>query len=346
MSPGGIETMALDLVDDAALGGPVISLAGETAGLVEAWPALEPIRDRLVALDQDRVKQRHLFARLTRVMRDQNPAAVILHHIGPLLHGGLAARITGVPTIVHIEHDAWHYENAKNRWIAIACERLVRPRRVAVSDEVAARVKTFLPAARISVVAPGIDTRRFTLADKAAARDVLGLGRELQIVGSVGRLAPVKGHRHLVEALRDLPPSVHAVLVGDGPERPALEALATEMGVGSRLHLLGLRTNAQDILPAFDVFALPSLAEGLPRAVLEAQACGVPVVASDVGALAKAVAPGGRLVPPGDAARLSEAITAVLAAPPAPATTRAHVVDLFSLAATTRALRAIVERQS
>lgn len=342
MRPGGIETMALDLVDETALGGEIVSLAGDTSELIAAWPALKKIAPRLTALDQDRLRPRQLLFRLVQLLRQRRPAAVVLHHIGPLLYGGLAARIAGVPTVIHVEHDAWHYANRKHRWITIAAEHLVRPRRVAVSDEIALRVRDMLPRARLAVIAPGIETERFKPADKAAARRAIGLDREVRIIGSVGRLAAVKGHRHLVEALAQLPGDVHAVLVGDGPERDALEKLAQDLGVGHRLHLLGLRADPERILPAFDVFCLPSLAEGLPRAVLEAESCGLPVVASDVGALAAALAPGGRLVPAGDARRLAQAIGDVLAAPASVQATRAHVVERYSLDATTRALRCVL----
>jgi len=121
------------------------------------------------------------------------------------------------------------------------------------------------------------------------------------IVGSLGRLSDQKAYEVLVQALAELP-AASLVLVGDGPERARIESLAAELGVADRLLITGWREDAACWLAAFDVFALPSLYEGLPLAVLEAMRAGVPVVATDVGSVAEAVVPEetGLLVQPGD----------------------------------------------
>ncbi len=346
MRPGGIETMALDLARDADLAGPIVSLAGEREALVAAWPGLAGSSARLIGLNQGAVRPWTLIARLVRLMRAERPRAVILHHIGPLLHGGVAARLAGVPRIVHIEHDAWHYADPKHRWIAKACDWLVRPSRVAVSDDIADRVREFLPSSRFSVIAPGIDTARFVPADKAAARARLGVPAEARVVGTVGRMVEVKGHSVLLDAVAKMSGGEHCVLVGDGPDRAALEAQTGRLGIADRVHFLGLRSDAEAVVPAFDLFCLPSFAEGLPRALLEAQACGVPVVASNVGGVARAIAPGGRLVAPRDAMALAAAIHAAFAERPNPHTTRDFVIQTFSLAATVRALRDVLSEAS
>ncbi len=112
------------------------------------------------------------------------------------------------------------------------------------------------------------------------------------LIGSAGRLEPVKGHRVLLQAAaRVLPHSTGGraneapgiVLVGDGSERPALESLAREPALTGRIHFLGERTDVADLLPAFDLFVLPSRSEGLSNALLEAMAEGIPAVASHAG---------------------------------------------------------------
>jgi glycosyltransferase involved in cell wall biosynthesis len=203
-----------------------------------------------------------------------------------------------------------------------------------------------LPASPVVVIPPGIDTNRFRPVARSGARAALGFRDDWQVIGTLGRLVEVKGQRYLIEALATLPATTHVALIGDGPERMALERLAREAGVASRVHFLGLRSDPENILPAFDVFCLPSLNEGLPRAVLEAQACGIPVVASDVGALRQAIADGGRVVPPKDTAALAAALAELLAAPPPVPATRGHIVDRFSLHATVAALRPLVARPS
>lgn len=345
MQPGGIETMALDLQAAPAIGGVIVSLLDTTDRLVAAWPALRTIENRLIGLDQQQCSHFALHGRLVRLLRRLRPQGVILHHIGPLFHGGIAARLAGVRRIVHVEHDTWHYrENPRHRQLSRLCERVVRPSRVAVSSEVADGVREFLPAAQFTIIPPGIDTDRFLPANCALARKSLSFDPTWRVIGTVGRLVPIKGQQFLINAMAALPEDVHLAIVGDGPERATLEAQTARYGVAPRVHFLGQRSDPENILPAFDVFCLPSLNEGLPRAVIEAQACGVPVVASDVGALRHAVAATGRIVPAADANALASAIRALLVDRPTVEATRQHVIDQFSLVATIASLRPLVEQ--
>jgi glycosyltransferase involved in cell wall biosynthesis len=136
------------------------------------------------------------------------------------------------------------------------------------------------------------------------------------VIGSLGRLTEQKGYDLLVRALPGLPDAT-LVLVGDGPQRGALEDLAARLGVADRLRITGWTGDPRGHLPAFDVFALPSRWEGMPLGILEAMHAGLPVVASDVGSVAEAVSDGetGLLVGPGDAEALCESLAGLLADP-------------------------------
>ena len=139
------------------------------------------------------------------------------------------------------------------------------------------------------------------------------------VAGSVCALSPEKGLSTLVRAAAAIP-GLRLVLVGDGPERQRLLALGRELGLEGRLSLPGRADGPRAVaraLAGFDLFVLPSRAEGLPTAILEAMAQGVPVVASAVGGVPEIVVDGetGRLVPPGDEAALSGALRALLADP-------------------------------
>src|SRR5207245_8094659 len=148
---------------------------------------------------------------------------------------------------------------------------------------------------------------------RAVARARLGLPRDAFVVAGLGRFVPVKGFDLLVAALPALAaavPSARVVLVGDGPERTALEAQATGLGVRERLLVTGAASDVAVGLAAADALAAPSRNEGMGRALVEAMALGLPVVGTEVGGIPAVVADGetGRLVPPGDAAALAAAL--------------------------------------
>ena len=121
-------------------------------------------------------------------------------------------------------------------------------------------------------------------------------------IGMLSRHDPVKGIDLAVRAVARMGEGSRLVVVGDGSERPALEALVAGLGVGDRVDLLGWDDRARDLLPTFDVYLLPSRIEALPVTVMEAMQAGVPVVATDVGSVREAIDDGetGVVVPVGD----------------------------------------------
>jgi glycosyltransferase involved in cell wall biosynthesis len=157
--------------------------------------------------------------------------------------------------------------------------------------------------------------------DRAAARRILGLPDDARAVGWVGRLIPVKAAQTLLEAVRRMDdPGVRAVIVGDGPERGRLEALAATLGVERQVVFRGLVPNAGRLYRAFDVFTMTSTSEGTPIVLLEAVSAGVPVVATRVGGIPEVLGPGGGLlVEPGDPDAMARALAAALADQPASA---------------------------
>jgi glycosyltransferase involved in cell wall biosynthesis len=180
---------------------------------------------------------------------------------------------------------------------------------------------TGAPDEQIRVIENGIDLAQWPMATPEArrgARDALGIDADEAVVTMVAAMRPEKAHDVLLEAVAMLGPErrVRLVLAGDGPQRTALARMAEEAGIRSRVDFLGVRRDVARLLHASDVMVLPSRAvvETLPLSVLEAMACGVPVVASRVGSVPEVVEDGrtGWLVEPGNPVALAQAIAATL----------------------------------
>jgi glycosyltransferase involved in cell wall biosynthesis len=180
-----------------------------------------------------------------------------------------------------------------------------------------------LPEAKIKVHHTGADLDRFRPLDRAQAKARLGLSGPLLV--TAGALIPRKGQAFAIESLRHLPDAT-LMLVGDGPDRGALEGLARRLGVDGRVRFLGGRPHEElpALLGAADVAVQPSSAEGLANVWVEALACGTPVVTCDVGGVRDAVdrPAAGRLLAR-DAEAIAAAVRELLAAPPAAEAVRA-----------------------
>jgi glycosyltransferase involved in cell wall biosynthesis len=202
----------------------------------------------------------------------------------------------------------WLYARATTR-IVTTGERL----RLQVIEETGVN-----PGAVVSIPT-GIDLDRFRPGAATEARAALGLDREGPVIGIVATLRSWKGHRHLLEAFARLKdPGARLVVVGDGPQREALEGLAKELAIAGRVRFAGNQEDVAPWLRAFDLFCLPSYAnEGVPQALMQAMACGLAVVTTPVGSIGEIVQDGetGRMVAPQDARSLAAAIEELLADP-------------------------------
>jgi glycosyltransferase involved in cell wall biosynthesis len=170
-----------------------------------------------------------------------------------------------------------------------------------------------VPEKKIRVIPNGIPMDVYTTGGGKISRRDLGLPDDSLVLGAVGSLYPVKGHRYLIEAaarLAPLYPGLHVVIAGSGGEEQRLRDLARDLGVAERVHLLGRRNDIPDLLKAFDMFVLPSESEAHPLSLCEAMATGLPSVASDVGGVPEVIENGrsGLLVPPGDIDALAKAV--------------------------------------
>lgn len=246
------------------------------------------------------------------LIRTVQPALVHTHSSKAGLLGRVAARSLRVPTL-HTAH-AWSFSEGQPlsrvvaavppEWVAgrLTCRFIV----VSEADrEVGTRYRVAKPA-QVRVVHNGV-------ADTPLRAQPGSSGPVLLTM--VARMAAPKDHALLLEALRELPGDWRLRLVGDGPDRPAVEGLIAQYGLSARVELLGVRSNVAELLAESHVGLLISKQEGFPLVVLEAMRAGLPVVASDVGGVREAVKPGenGYLVPRSDAGALRHALADLVA---------------------------------
>lgn len=239
------------------------------------------------------------------------------------LVGPFVGRAAGVPVVVNNQRNLsyWLSGGVKERVYGFVSRRLVDA--VLVNSEAAIRelVERFaVPESKIMHVGVGTDlSRAAEAAPNEALVSELGLGGR-RVVGIVGKLSQVKGHRLFLKAaalISQTRADVAFLVVGDGPDREALEAESEALGLSSRVRFAGARGDVPSLLKTMDVLVVSSFSEGSPNVVLEGMGAGVPLVATRVGGIPEIVEDGrsGLLVEPGDARALSEAVLALLNEP-------------------------------
>jgi glycosyltransferase involved in cell wall biosynthesis len=267
--------------------------------------------------------------RLARVMRRGAFDLVHTHSSKAGVLGRLAARLARVPGVVHTVH-GWPFHERQSparRRLYVALERAAAraaDRLVAVStrDLETGLAAGIGPRARWVVVRSAVDLGgvRAAAGRRAAVRAAWGVPPEAAVVGTVARLAPQKAPLDFVEAAARIArarPEARFVVAGDGPLRAAVEEGVRAAGLAGRLVLLGLRRDVAEVLAGLDVFVTTALWEGLPRALVQAMAAGLPVVATAAGGTPEVVRPeeSGLLVPAGRPEATAGAVLRLLADP-------------------------------
>lgn len=309
---GGTENGVMNLI--GALRGDfrhtVISMTGAAAATRRLPPdtAVHCVRKR-PGLDLSAV------LRLAGLLRRLAPLVVHSRNWGAL-DAVFAARLAGVPIVIHGEHgrEAADPQGLQPRRNFV--RRLAQPlvdRFVTVSFDLQRWLidTVRIPASKVLTIHNGVDLSRFSDDDREAGRRALGVAEGKVVIGTVGRLDPVKDQLGLIEAVAALEDrSAILVIVGDGPCRSSLEARAQSSDVTGRVRLLGERDDVPGLLRGFDVFVLPSLAEGISNTILEAMASGLPIVATRAGGSPELVQDGvtGTLVPVADRPALTAAL--------------------------------------
>lgn len=235
------------------------------------------------------------FWELYRLFRQYRFDVVHSHSSKTGVIGRIAAKLAGVPMVVHTVH-GFAFPAAKNKlekciffameWLGTKCSDKI----ICLHDADREIAKNQLGASdsQLEVLANGVDTTKYSPATseiKLSMCKELGLPQDAVIVGMVGRLWKQKNPQAFVDtALRLLSTNVnaHFVLVGDGELKTVLEEQVNQAGFSDNVHFLGWRNDTPQLLKSFDIFVLPSLWEGMPLAILEAQATGLPCVVSNI----------------------------------------------------------------
>ena len=322
LDTGGLEHVLVTLINQTCHRYRHAVICLEGYGLLR--DQIEPDDVICLALDKKSGKDWRCYFRLWRVLRNLKPDLVHTYNFGTLDVAPIA-KLAGVRHVVHAERGRTaadpRGESRKyrllRRWLLPFIDRYL---------PVSRDLQTWLmesvgiPSSRIACIPNGIDVTAFaTVGGVSGARPLLGSFAPpgTVLVGTVGRLDAVKDQAGLISAFCNLCDALpgerqhlRLVLVGEGPQRSALESQIARTGLSAQVRLLGNRNDVAALLAEFDVFVLSSVAEGMPGAVLEAMATGLPVVATAVGGVGEVVVAGvtGTLIPARDPKALSAAL--------------------------------------
>jgi glycosyltransferase involved in cell wall biosynthesis len=286
LSPGGTERLVIEICRQLASRVQSVVCCLDEPG---SWAAeLEALNVPVVALHRQPGFQPSLAVQIARLIKAHDISVVHCHHYTPYVYGLLAARLANV-RLVFTEHGKLsdHAPSPKRRLVNPFLAML-GGRVCSVSADLKQHmVSEGFPASRVQVVYNGIDPgHRPSSLERLAAREALGVPAGAFVSGTVGRLDPVKNLQLMLRAhalLLEKHPGARAVIVGDGPERAALEAHAADLGIAGSVIFTGYRSDVRTLMAAFDAYVNTSTYEGVSLTILEAMATSLPVVAVPVG---------------------------------------------------------------
>lgn len=261
-----------------------------------------------------------ILCRLVRILKEQKVDIIHCSSHECTVYGTLAAMIARTPVVLAHVRGLGRSRRLRRKLI-----NLLLFRRINKLIPVAHKVKEdvlknnwFLSADKLLVLENSVDYERFAEVAilKEDAKQMLDLPKDAFVYGTVGRLAPTKGLSYLIEAfakVKQQMPSAQLIVVGEGRLRNELEQQAAGTSCADSIHFLGHRKNIPELLRAMDVFVLSSIAEGMPKAILEAMAAGIPCISTNVGGIPEIVTSRdvGLLVPARKVAALARAMISV-----------------------------------
>jgi sugar transferase (PEP-CTERM/EpsH1 system associated) len=323
---GGLETLIVELINRM----PVDSYRHVIVCLTRYTDFVKKIERpdiEIYALGKPPGLAPEVHVKLWKLLRQLRPDVLHTYNLATLEYGATAL-LAGVPVRIHAEHgrDAGDPDGSNRKHNLL--RRLMAPvvdTYIPVSGDLRSwlRNKVGIPDAKNLLIDNGVDTGRFTPGPRSPLPGMPDFGACF-VIGTVGRMQQVKDHANLIDAfiaLRERLPEQRArlrlVIAGDGPLYASIAARVEAAGLGDSVWLPGARNDIPELLRSFDVFALSSIAEGTPVALLEAMASGVPVVSTRVGGVPELVVENetGLLAPARDAQALADALAVYVTQP-------------------------------
>jgi len=302
---GGLERVVLDLARGFRSKGHAVSLCcldrkGELGEMAESEGF------EIFSLGKKAGVNYQLPLLIRKIVKEGAFDVMHTHNEAGLIYGVAAALFSGRCIIVHTEHGKeleYHGQkrlHAVERFLWSKVDHLVAVSEV-LRDEVCKNLK--IKREKVLVVPNGIHVEKYYHPEgRLEKRKALGIDKNSFVIGNVGRLVPLKNHKFLVDVFKEIGrefTNARLFVIGGGPLLEELRKYAYGIGLSSSAVFLGERADVQELLPAFDLFVLPSLTEGISITLLEAMAAGIPIVASAVGGNPEIVEDGrtGLLIP-------------------------------------------------
>ncbi len=317
MPVGGAETLLVNLMDrfDSKRIRPEVACLKEPGPLGEQIAARHCVHSHLLKSKYDVA----ILLRLSKLMRKRSIDAVITVGAGDkMFWGRLAARAAGVPVVCSALHSTGWPDGVGRLNRLLTC---ITDGFIAVAQQHGGHLSTHegFPCDRVHVIRNGVDCQRFQ-PDATAFVDVreeLNIAPSTRLIGIIAALRAEKNHAMFVDVARQVCQTrddVQFVIVGDGPERAVIESQIAESCLQHKVHMLGTRHDTPRIVAALDLFLLCSHNEASPVSILEALACEVPVVSTEVGSVAESVLEGktGYLVATDDREAMSRRVLSLL----------------------------------
>lgn len=316
---GGVETLLLMILrnmDKQKLFPIVCSLTNKG----EIGKEIEDLGIEVVCLN----KLKHRFdwtivRDIFQLIKQKNIKIVFSYQYHANLYGRLGATIAQVPCTVASVHNVYTIDKKIHRRVINKYLAKFTDKIVAVSKAVKEDILRYdsISDNKVEIIYNGVEMNKFLDMNGNSIRSEFGISLDTRVIGTVGRLTPQKGQRHLLEAMSKIKekfPRIVLLMVGDGPMKDELKNYARILGLNDTVIFTGPRRDIPSLLAAMDIFVLPSLWEGLSISLIEAMAAGKPVITTDIPPIREVInsEKAGILVPPHKSKAIADAIELLL----------------------------------